>query len=81
MAVMHVPYGGEVDVIAVGVHDCQVRVRCGDEATYLIIPDNLLRQLVAAANRHLDRRAAERTLALLEAERERRRRAKVRVKE
>jgi len=81
MAVMHVAYGGEVDVSAVGVRDCQLRVRCNEHVVVLIIPDGLLRQLVEAANRHLDRRAAELTLALLEAERERRRRAKVRVKE
>jgi len=71
---MHVPYGGEVDIEPVGAHDCQLRVRFGDEVAYLIIPDDLLRQLVEAANRHLARRAAELTLALLEAEQQRRRR-------
>jgi len=76
IAVLHVPYGGEVGIQPVGTHDCQLRVRFGDEVVHLIIPDDLLRQLVAAANRHLDRRAAERTLAMLEAERERRRRGK-----
>jgi len=76
MAVMHVPYGGEVDVSAVGTRDCQLRVRCGENVVVLVIPDDLLRQLVAKANRHLDRRAAELALAMLEAERERRRRGK-----
>jgi len=78
---MHVPYGGEVDVSAVGVRDCQLRVRCNEHVVVLIIPDDLLRQLVDAANRHLDRRAAERTLAMMEAERERRRRAKEKAAE
>lgn len=75
IVVMHVPYGGEVDIQPAGDHDCQLRVRCGDDAAELVIPDDLLRQLVAKASRHLDRRAAERTLAMLEAERERRCRA------
>jgi len=73
---MHVPYGGEVDVSAVGAHDCRLRVQCGENVVELVIPDDLLRQLVAKANQHLDRRAAERALAMLEAERERRRRGK-----
>jgi len=72
---MHVPYGGEVDIQPIGAHDCQLRVRCGDDAAELVIPDDLLRQLVAKASRHLDRRAVETTLRMLEAERERRRRA------
>jgi len=75
MAVMHVPYGGEVDIQPVGAHDCQLRVRCGENVVVLVLHDNLIRQLVAKANAHLDRRAAERTLAMLQAERERRRRA------
>lgn len=75
IVVMHVPYGGEVDVSAVGAHDCQLRVRCGENVVELVLHDDLIRQMVAKANAHLDRRAAERTLAMLEAERERRRRS------
>lgn len=72
---MHVPYGGEVDIQPAGAHDGRVWVRCGEDVVELVLHDDLIRQLVAKANAHLDRRAAERTLAMLEAERERRRRA------
>jgi len=75
MAVMHVPYG-EVDIQPAGAHDGVVRVRCGENVVILIMHDDMIRQLAVRANGHLNRRTAERTLALLEAERERRRRGK-----
>ena len=75
IAVMHVPYGGEVDIQPEGAHDGMVRVRCGENAVVLVMHDDLIRQMVAKADAYLDRRAAERTLAMLEAERERRRRS------
>jgi len=90
MAVMHVPYG-EVDIQPAGAHDGVVRVRCGENVVVLIMHDDLIRQLATKANAHLDRRAAQKILAMMAAERERRRRgerpdtlavmAEVRVKE
>ena len=92
MAVMHVPYG-EVDIQPAGAHDGVVRVRCGENVVVLVLHDDLIREMVAKVDAYLDRRAAELTLAMLEAERERRRRrrgerpealavmAEVRVKE
>ena len=81
IAVMHVPHGGEVDIQPSGAHDGAVLVRCSENAVELILHDDLIRQLVAKANAYLDRRAAERTLAMLEGERERRRRAKEKATE
>src|SRR5690606_30908220 len=70
---MHVPYGGEVDIQPAGAHETMVRVRCGENVIEVVLHDDLIRQLVAKTITHIDRRAAERTLAMLEAERERRR--------
>ena len=81
IAVMHVPHGGEVDIQPSGTHDGAVLVRTNENAVELILHDDLIRQLVAKANAYLDRRAAERTLAMLEAERERRHRAKEKATE
>src|SRR5690606_25671211 len=66
IVVMHVPYGGEVDIQPIGAHDCRLRVQYGENVVELVIPDDLLRQLVAKASRHLDGQTAEWQLAMLE---------------
>jgi len=78
---MHIPSGGEVDIQPAGAHDSAVQVRYGENVVVLIMHDDLLHLLALKANRHLNRRLAQRTLALLEAERERQRRAKEKAAE
>lgn len=58
ITVMYVPHGGEVDIQPAGTHDSTVLVRYGENAVELVLHDNLIRQLVAKANAHLERRAA-----------------------
>src|SRR5690606_15495064 len=78
---MHAHYVASITVEAEGQRGCRIDVSHNGQVLELVMNDEQLRQLVRAANRHLDERAAERTLAMLEAERERRCRAEVRVKE
>jgi len=59
-----------------GEGGCRMMVQQGENVLNLPMPESVLRQQVAAANAYLDRRAVETTLRMLEAERERRRRAK-----
>jgi len=89
--VMHVTSEAAVWVEPVGANECRLMVEQGNNVLNLSMSDAVLRQIVAAANAHLDCRAAEKILAMMEAERERRRRgerpetlavmAEVRVKE
>ena len=71
---MHAHYDANITVEAEGQRGCRIDVSHNGQVLELAMTDEQLRQLVRAANRHLDERAAQRTLQMLEAERERRRR-------
>lgn len=64
-----------------GEGGCRMMVQQGEDVLNLPMPESVLRQQVAAANAYLDRRAVETTLRMLEAERDRRRRAKEKAAE
>src|SRR5690606_11704644 len=50
-----------VDIQPAGPHDGTVLVRYGENAVELVLHDEVIRELVAKANAHLERRAAEQT--------------------
>lgn len=74
IVVIGVPYGAEVKVETAGRTGCRVVIQRDLQVLEIGMTDEQARELVRQLNAHLDRRAAERTLAMLEAERERRRR-------
>ena len=81
IVVMHVTSEAAVWVESVGENECRLMVEQGNNVLNLSMSDAVLRQIVAAANAHLDCRAAEKILAMMAAERERRRRAKEKAAE
>jgi len=81
IVVMHVTSEAAVWVEPVGASECRLMVEQGNNVLNLSMSDDVLRQIVAAANAHLDCRAAEKILAMMAAERERRRRAKEKAAE
>jgi len=74
IVVIGAPYGAEVKVETAGRMGCRVVIQRGLQVLEIGMTDEQARELVRQLNAHLDRRAAELTLAMLEAERERRRR-------
>jgi len=76
IVVIGAPYGAEIKVETEGRMGCRVVIQRDLQVLEIGMTDEQARELVRQLNAHLDHRAAERTLAMLEAERERRRRGK-----